>query len=252
MPKHPAIPGLRDAMKKKVTCREMFLTEMDAVVPWGRLIELIEPQDPKAGPKGGRPAMPLALMLRIYVLQSWYARSDPMTEESLDDSAPIRRFVGIEPGDDGIPDETTILNFRHLLEKHQLTEKLFVEVNASLADKGVTLRSGTLVDATIIDTPSSTKNRATARDPEMSSTKKGNDWYYGMKAHVGVDVDNGIVHSLATTTAKTHYPDLGRVATRPGNIRPGGQGVCPCQSGGRLHEDGRCLPGCHAQGPQGR
>lgn len=203
MPKQPAIPGLRDAMKK-VTRREIFLSEMDAVVPWTRLLTLIEPHYPKVGPKGGRPPMPLETMLRIYFLQSWYALSDPMAEESLYDSEAMRRFAGIELGDDRIPDETTILNFRHLLEKHQLTEKLFAEVNAYLADKGVTLRSGTLVDATIIDAPSSTKNKAKARDPEMSSTKKGNDWYFGMKAHVGVDADSGIVHSLETTTAKTH------------------------------------------------
>ncbi|AXI53271.1 IS5/IS1182 family transposase [Sulfitobacter sp. JL08] len=204
MPKQPAIPGLGDAVKKKVTRREKFLSEMDAVVPWGRLLALIEPHYPKVGSKGGRPPMPLETMLRVYFLQSWYALSDPMAEESLYDSEAMRRFAGIELGDDRIPDETTILNFRHLLEKHQLTEKLFAEVNAYLADKGVTLRSGTLVDATIIDAPSSTKNEAKARDPEMSSTKKGNDWYFGMKAHVGVDADSGIVHSLETTTAKTH------------------------------------------------
>ena len=174
------------------------------MVPWVRLLALIEPHYPKVGPKGGRRPMPLEMMLRIYFLQSWYALSNPMAEESLYDSEAIRRFAGIELGDDRIPDETTILNFRHLLEKHQLTEKLFAEVNAFLADKGITLRSGTLVDATIIDAPSSTKNEAKARDPEMSSTKKGNDWYFGMKAHVGVDADSGIVHSLETTTAKTH------------------------------------------------
>lgn len=116
----------------------------------------------------------------------------------------MRRFAGIELGDDRIPDETTILNFRHLLERHGLTEAIFADVNAHLADKGITLRSGTLVDATIIDAPSSTKNEARARDPEMSSTKKGNDWYFGMKAHIGVDVDSGTVHSLEATTAKVH------------------------------------------------
>jgi IS5 family transposase len=168
------------------------------------LLALIEPHYPKVGAKSGRPPMPLETMLRIYFLQSWYALSDPMAEESLYDSEAMRRFAGIELGDGRIPDETTILNFRHLLEQHQLTEKLFAEVNAYLADKGVTLRSGTLVDATIIDAPSSTKNKAKARDPEMSSTKKGNDWYFGMKAHVGLDADSGIVHSLETTTAKTH------------------------------------------------
>ena len=166
-------------------------------------------------------------MLRVYFLQQWYALSDPMAEEMLHDSDAMRQFAGIELGDDRIPDgpkgpwrqwrrvspQDTILNFRHLLEKHQLTEKLFVEVNRHLTDQGITLCSGTLVDATIIDAPSSTKNEAKARDPEMSSTKKGNDWYFGMKAHVGVDAQSGTtpkaclwhdVHSLDTTTAKTH------------------------------------------------
>jgi len=204
MPKQPAIPGLRQAMKKKRTRREKFLAEMEAVVPWTRLLVLIEPHYPKAGPKGGRPSMPLETMLRIYFLQQWYALSDPMAEETLYDSEAMREFAGIELGDDRIPDETTILNFRHLLETHELTEALFTEVNRHLADQGIALRSGTLVDATIIDAPSSTKNEAKARDPEMSSTKKGNDWYFGMKAHVGVDADSGIVHSLETTTAKVH------------------------------------------------
>lgn len=204
MPKQPAFPGLRDAMKKKVTRRERFLGEMDAVVPWGRLLGLIAPHYPKAGPKGGRPPMPLETMLRVYFLQNWYALSDPMAEETLYDSEAMRRFAGIELGDDRIPDETTILNFRRLLERHGLTEALFAEVNAHLSDKGIGLRSGTLVDATIIDAPSSTKNKAGARDPEMSSTKKGNAWYFGMKAHVGVDADSGIVHSLEATTAKVH------------------------------------------------
>ena len=187
MPRQPAIPGLREAMKKKVTRRERFLAEMEAVVLWGRLLALIGPHYPKAGPRGGRPPMPLETMLRVYFLQNWYALSDPMVEETLYDSEAMRRFAGIELGDDRIPDETTILNFRHLLERHGLTEAIFAAVNAHLADKGITLRSGSLVDATIIDAPSSTKNKARARDPDMSSTKKGNDWYFGMKAHVGVD-----------------------------------------------------------------
>ena len=160
MPKQPAIPGLRHAMKKKQTRREKFLAEMDAVVPWTRLLALIEPHYPKAGPKGGRPPMPLETMLRVYFLQQWYALSDPMAEEMLYDSDAMRHFAGIELGDDRIPDETTILNFRHLLEMHALTEALFAEVNGHLADQGITLRSGTLVDATIIDAPSSTKNEA--------------------------------------------------------------------------------------------
>lgn len=204
MPKQPVFPGLRDVMKKKVTRREQFLAEMDEVVPWGRMLALIAPHYPKVGPKGGRPPMPLEMMLRVYFLQNWYALSDPMAEETLYDSDAMRRFAGIELGDDRIPDETTILNFRHLLERHGLTEAIFAEVSAHLADKGITLRSGTLVDATIIDAPSSTKNKAGARDPEMSSTKKGNDWYFGMKAHIGVDADSGVVHSLDTSTARLH------------------------------------------------
>jgi hypothetical protein len=265
MPKQPSFPGLRDAMKKKQTRREKFLAEMDAVVPWPRLVALIGPHYPRVGPKGGRPPMPLETMLRIYFLQQWYALSDPMAEEMLYDSDAMRQFAGIELGDDRIPDETTILNFRHLLEKHQLTEKLFVEVNTHLAEHGITLRSGTLVDATIIDAPSSTKNEAKARDPEMSSTKKGNDWYFGMKAHVGVDAQSGIVHSLETTTAKVHphgsmlrmrlpgsgQPGLGRPSTRQRDIGLGRQGLCQRRAGGRVFRDRQVL-GCHAQGRQRR
>ncbi|MFZ3585296.1 IS5 family transposase, partial [Loktanella sp. DJP18] len=183
---------------------EVFLSEMDMVVPWVRLVSLIIPHYPKAGPKGGRPSMPIETMLRVYFLQNWYALSVPMAEETLYDSEAMRRFAGIELGDDRIPDETTILNFRHLLERHGLTEAIFAEVNAHLADKGITLRSGTLVDATIIDAPSSTKNKSKARDPEMSSTKKGNDWFFGMKAHIGVDAESGVTHSLDTSTARVH------------------------------------------------
>lgn len=204
MPKQPALPSFSDAWKKKRTRREAFLAEMDVVVPWARLEALIEPHYPKKGKKGGRPIMPLGTMLRIYFLQNWYALSDPLAEEMLYDSDAMRRFAGIELGDDRVPDETTILNFRHLLERHHLTKALFAEVNVHLSEKGLTLRSGTLVDATIIDAPPSTKNEAKSRDPEMSSTKKGNDWYFGMKAHVGVDAQSGTVHSMETTTAKVH------------------------------------------------
>ncbi|MBO6690048.1 MAG: IS5 family transposase [Henriciella sp.] len=204
MPKQLTFSSLAHATRKKVTRREKFLAEMEAVVPWGRLLTLIAPHYPKMGSKGGRPSLPLEVMLRVYCLQQWYALSDPMAEEALYDSDAMRRFAGIELGDDRIPDETTILNFRHLLEQHALTEAIFAEVNAHLAERGVTLRSGTLVDATIIDAPSSTKNKAGKRDPEMTSTKKGNDWYFGMKAHVGVDADSGVVHSLETSTAKLH------------------------------------------------
>ena len=216
MPKQPAFPSLRDAMKKTQTRREVFLAEMDAVVPWGRVLALIAPQYPQVGPKLGRPPMPLETMLRVYFLQNWYALSDPMAAETLYDSEAMRRFAGIELGYDRIPDETTILNFRHLLERHGLSETIFAEVNAHLADKGITRRSGTLVDVSrrapcaraslrkIIDAPPSTRNKAGARDPGMSPTRKGNDWYFGMKAHIGVDADSGTVHSLDTSTAKLH------------------------------------------------
>lgn len=150
------------------------------------------------------PPMPLKTMLWMYFSQNWYGLSDPMAEETLYDSEAMRRFAGIELGDDRIPDETTILNFGHLLEGHGLTEALYAEVNAHLADRGITLHSGTLVDATIIDAPSSTKNKVGARNPEMSSTKKGNAWYFGMKAHIGVDAKSGITHSLETSTAKLY------------------------------------------------
>lgn len=204
MPKQPAFPSLRNAMKTKQTRREQFLAEMHAVVPWGRLLALIEAHYPKVGPKGGRPPMPLEMILRVYFLQNRYCLSDPMAEESLYDSEAMRRFAGIELGDDSIPDETTTLNFRHLLERHGRTEAIFADVNAHLADKGITLRSSTLVDEAIIGAPSSTKNKAGARDPEVSYTKKGNDWYFGMKAHIGVDADSGMTHSLETSTAKLH------------------------------------------------
>ena len=150
MPKQPAFPGLRDAMKKKVTRREQFLTEMEAVVPWGRLLALIAPHYPKVGPKGGRPPMPLETMLRVYFLQNWYALSDPMAEEILYDSEAMRRFAGIELGDDRIPDETTILNFRHLLERHGLTEAIFADVNAHLRE---CLAQGRRFDAVVLDPP---------------------------------------------------------------------------------------------------
>jgi IS5 family transposase len=202
--KQTTFASLAYSGKKKRTRREKFLSEMEAVVPWSRLTGLIEPHYPKAGPKGGRPPMPLEVMLRVYCLQQWYALSDPAAEEALYDSDAMRRFAGLELGDDAIPDETTILNFRHLLERHELTRAIFEAVNAYLRERGILLREGTLVDATLIDAPSSTKNRQRARDPEMTSTKKGNAWYFGMKAHVGVDLDSGVVHSMEASTAKVH------------------------------------------------
>ena len=188
--------------KKKQTKREKFLNEMEQVVPWARLLNLIEPYYPKAG-KGRRP-MPLEVMLRIYFLQQWYGLSDPAAEESLYDIESMRRFAGLELGDDAIPDETTILNFRHLLEKHHLTSDIFEDVKVYLQEQGLLLAGGSIVDATIIHAPSSTKNKEKKRDPEMSSTKKGNTWHFGMKAHISVDVHSGLIHTVGVTTAKTH------------------------------------------------
>lgn len=190
--------GLAWSQKKKVTRRERFLAEMDAVVPWARLVALIEPHYPRAG--RGRQPSGIEKMLRVYFLQQWFNLSDPQAEEALFDSEAMRRFVGIELSEDVIPDETTVLRFRHLLEQHQLTEAMFVAVRGLLAERRLLLQAGTIVDATIIAAPSSTKNAQHARDPEMKQTKKGNAWYFGMKVHVGTDT-RGIVHSLTTTDA---------------------------------------------------
>jgi IS5 family transposase len=185
--------------KKKITRREAFLKEMDQVVPWARLLKRIAPHYPKAG--NGRQPMPMETMLRIYFLQQWFNLSDPAAEDSLYDIESMRAFAGIELGVDAVPDETTILNFRRLLERHTLTQAIFQEVRKLLEDKRLLLKSGTLVDATIIQAPSSTKNEARERDPEMTQTRKANQWYFGMKVHIGTD-RNGIVHTVTTTTAK--------------------------------------------------
>jgi transposase, IS5 family len=184
--------------KGKVTRRERFLKEMDAVIPWKHLNRLIEPHYPKAG--NGTQPMPQERMLRIYFMQQWFNLSDPAMEDALYDSESMRRFAGIELSDDAIPDETTILRFRHLLEKHYLTQAIFGQIRTLLEQKRLLLKSGTIVDATIIEAPPSTKNADGARDPEMHQTKKGKDWHFGMKAHVGTD-RRGIVHSLSTTAA---------------------------------------------------
>jgi transposase, IS5 family len=184
--------------KGKVTRRERFLAEMDAVIPWAPILALIEPHYPKAG--NGTASMPMERMLRIYFMQQWFNLSDPAAEDSLYDSESMRRFVGIELLDDAVPDESTILRFRHLLEEHRLTEQIFGLVRGLLESKRLLLKSGTIVDATIIEAPPSTKNEAKARDPEMRQTRKGKDWHFGMKAHVGTD-RNGLVHSLVTTNA---------------------------------------------------
>ena len=192
------------AAKKKRTKRDVFLAEMMTVVPWGALEAVIEPHYPKIGPKGGRRPFPLATMLRVYCLQQWYNLSDPGAEEALYDIQSMRTFCGLELGRDAIPDETTILNFRHLLERHALTKAIFAAVAEHLEAKGEMLRGGTIVDATLIAASPSTKNKQQKRDPEMSSSKKGNQWYFGMKAHVGVDAESGLVHTAGVTTGKVH------------------------------------------------
>ena len=196
---------------RKPTRRERFLTEMERVIPWGELAAILEPFYPK--PEGaGRPPIGVERMLRIHFLQHWFTLSDPAGEEALYDSRAMRQFVGIDLGREPVPDETTICKFRHLLEAHQLGAQLFTLIRAYLAEQGVTVSQGTIVDATIINAPSSTKNRKKARDPEMHQTKKGNQWYFGMKAHIGVDSRTKLIHSVAAPAANVHdsqvLPDL--------------------------------------------
>jgi len=185
------------AGKRKKTRREVFLGEMELVVPWKALLKIIEPHYPVAG-RGRRP-YPLEAMLRVHLMQNWFALSDPAMEEALYEIASLRTFAGL--GLEAIPDETTILNFRHLLEASDLAEDTFKQVNAHLAKKGLLLKRGCIVDATIIAAPSSTKNESGERDPEMHQTKKGNQWHFGMTAHIGVDADLGLVHTVTTTAA---------------------------------------------------
>lgn len=209
MSKQRTFAGLAWKDKGRVTRRERFLAEMDAVIPWTRLVALVEPHYPKAG--RGRQPLGIEKMLRIYFLQHWFNLSDPQAEDSIYDSESMRRFAGVELGDDVVPDETSILRFRHLLEKHRLTEGIFAAVQGLLEERRLLVRSGTIVDATIISAPSSTKNRSESRDPEMRQTKKGNTWYFGMKLHVGTD-RRGLVHSLTATHAAeadiTQMPQL--------------------------------------------
>jgi IS5 family transposase len=188
--------------KKKRTRREKFLEEMDRVIPWEELLKIVRHQYPKKG--NGRQPLPVERMLRIYFLQQWYGLSDPAMEDSLYDSESMRRFTRIDLEADVIPDETTILNFRHYLEEHHLTEKIFEKTKKYLTDKGLLLREGTILDATIINAPPSTKNESRTRDPEMKQTKKGNQWYFGMKAHVGTDTHRGLAHSIVVTSAAVH------------------------------------------------
>ena len=187
--------------KKITTKREKFLNEMEQVVPWKRLLKSIEPHYPKAGK--GRPPMPMECMLRIYFLQQWYGLSDPAAEEALYDIESMRHFAGLELVVDAIPDETTILNFRRLIEKHELSLALFEEINSYLVDKGIKISQGSMIDATIVQAPSSTKNKEKKRDPEMHSTKKNNQYYFGMKIHIGTDINSNVIHTATVTAANT-------------------------------------------------
>jgi IS5 family transposase len=196
---------------RKPTRRERFLDAMNRVVPWADLAATIEPAYPKAeGP--GRPPVGVERMLRLHCLQQWFNLSDPAVEEALYDSRALRQFVGIDLGREPVPDETTICKFRHRLDAPQLGEQRFTRIGKYLAAQGLTVSRGTIVDATIISAPSSTKNRTKERDPEMHQTKKGNQWYFGMKAHIGVDSRTKLIHSVAATAANVHdsqvLPDL--------------------------------------------
>ncbi len=197
----PTFADLEYDGKKRKTRREIFLERMDGLIPWEELEERIRPYYPKAG-RGRRP-YELSAMLRIHCVQLFYNLSDPGMEDMLYEVESVRRFVGLRLSGP-LPDETTILNFRHLLEEHGLGERLFADINGHLASQGLRLREGTIVDASIIEAPSSTKNRVGERDPEMHQTKKGSEWHFGMKVHVGVDSETGVVHSMSTTPANVH------------------------------------------------
>ncbi|MEF8758764.1 MAG: IS5 family transposase [Candidatus Accumulibacter sp. UW25] len=185
--------------KKRITRREHFLTEMDQLMPWSELIDVVEAHYPKG--ERGPPPIALERMLRMYCVQQWFGLSDEGTEDTVTDSLAVQAFMGIDLSRETAPDATTLLQFRHLLEKHELTKKLFETINRTLSAQGLMMREGTIADATIIAAPPSVKNQAKARDAEMHQTKKGNQWYFGMKAHIGVDADSGLVHTVVGTAA---------------------------------------------------
>ncbi len=191
---------------RRPTRRDVFLATMEQIVPWSALCAVIEPYYPKAGK--GRPPVGLERMLRMYFVQHWFNLADEACEEALLDSTALRRFVGIDLGRERAPDATTLLKFRRLLEQHELGAELFAEVNAQLQARGLKVGTGTIVDATIIGAPSSTKNAGKARDPAMHQTRKGQQWYFGMKMHIGVDSRTGLVHSAAVTAANVHDKHL--------------------------------------------
>jgi transposase, IS5 family len=191
----------------KTTRRAQFLADMDRIIPWKELAGAIEPVYPKGGDAGGRPPIPLERMLRIYFLQLWFNLSDPAVEEALYDSVAMRRFAGIDLGMEAAPDETTICKFRHLLERNKLGKTLLKAVNQYLRENGIKIANGTIVDATIIGAPSSTKNKDGERDPEMHQAAKGKQWYFGMKAHVGVDSKTKLIHTVLVSAANVSDVD---------------------------------------------
>jgi len=194
--------------RRRVSRREKFLEQMDATIPWGRWVGLIEPHYFQDRPgKRGRKATPIGTMLRMYLLQVWFNLSDEGVEEAIYDSYAMRKFMGLDFAVEQVPDATTLLHFRHLLEEHHLGEKLFAAQNEVFEERGWIMRGGSIVDATIIAAPSSTKNATGTRDPEMHQTKKGNQWYFGMKAHIGADAGTGYVHSVTATAANVHDLD---------------------------------------------
>jgi len=186
---------------KHVTRKEKFLAKMDLIIPWHALDELIAPYYPKAG--NGRRPYPLSSILRVHCLQQWYSLSDALMEDALYETASMRHFSKLSL-DQSIPDHTTIMNFRHLLERHCLGRQIFETINQWLEESGVLVKEGSSIDATIIEAPSSTKNKLNQRDPEMHQTKKGNQWHFGMKAHIGIDVKSGLTHTFTTTAANEH------------------------------------------------
>jgi len=199
MEHQPGFSELEFAGKRKTTRREKFLAKMEAVVPWDELLSVIKPHYPTG--KRGRPPIGLERMLRLCFLQQWYGLADEALEDAVYDSQAMRGFLGINLAVDPVPDATTLLKFRHRLEENDLCAAIFETINRQLEECGLLMREGTLVDATIINAPSSTKNKDRARDPEMHQTKKGNQWYFGMKAHIGADRDSGIVHTVLSTAA---------------------------------------------------
>jgi IS5 family transposase len=204
----PSFTDVEYGNRRRVSRREQFLDTMDATIPWGTWVGLIEPHYYSAGPgRKGRKAKPIETMLRMYLLQVWFCLSDEGVEEAVYDSYAMRRFMGLDFAVEQVPDATTLLHFRHLLERHTLGEKLFAAQSEIFESQGWIMRGGSIVDATIIAAPSSTKNATGTRDPQMHQTKKGNQWYFGMKAHIGVDAGTGYVHSVTATAANVHDLD---------------------------------------------